>query len=193
MIDVYEKEISTLEAERRLVAEELARANRNNEPPPPTLDLDRVSTYLADLRAVLNQEIPAAADALRLLTGPISVTEEPYTTGKKGAHWILTFTPSAMPLLRDVAMRLSYPDSRTLEFLTSGKWITLEPVEIRLDSSGWRTRRMPPEFYDRLNEVIANNPTANPAELARKAGCSRSAVSRHLKRREEERGVRPDV
>lgn len=123
IVEVYEQEISKLKAELRQVAADLAAMSRSNTPPPPPLDPKRVETYLTDLRAVLSRETPAAAAAIRSLTGPIQVTQAPHAHTKHGARWILKFTPSALPLLRELAVRHDYPDSRTLELLCAGNWI----------------------------------------------------------------------
>lgn len=189
LIEAYEKEISKLQTELKEVSISLAHATRANEPPPPPIDMARVDTYFKDLRAVLNQEIPAAAHALRKVTGPIVATQTPYSD-KPGAQWTLTFTPSIWPLLHEVALRLDYPDSSTMEFLCRGNWITSEAIRLPLNSEGWRRRRMSTEFYETLDDLLRHNPTMSQAEIARKAGCSQAAVSRHKSRLLEEGGVR---
>ncbi len=78
LVTEYEAAIEKLQQEFKLAAEALHLAQRANEPPPAELDLERVKGYLSDLRALLNQEIPAAAVAIRALTGPISITQKPY-------------------------------------------------------------------------------------------------------------------
>ncbi|HMP08172.1 MAG TPA: hypothetical protein PJ982_17625, partial [Lacipirellulaceae bacterium] len=75
----------------------------------PPLDLARVQVYLQDLRGLLNQQTPAAAEALRALVGPIVITDQPYADGRRGAHWFATFQPDFLTLLGKEAQRRQYP------------------------------------------------------------------------------------
>ncbi|MCA9248071.1 MAG: helix-turn-helix domain-containing protein, partial [Planctomycetales bacterium] len=129
----YEKRIATTQKELNDVLSELREAESQNVAPPPRLDLDRVQLYVADLRELLNQETPAAAEALRALTGIIRVRQEKHPDGKRGAKWIARFSPNLLELLRKVGRQKDYPDSLTLEFLSRGNWITLESDEVLLD------------------------------------------------------------
>ncbi|WP_437192503.1 helix-turn-helix domain-containing protein [Planctomicrobium sp. SH527] len=69
-----------------------------------------------------------AAAAIRQLTGPISITQEPIPGKKHGARWIATFSPNLLALLHQIAKDKDYPDSMTLEFLSHGIWTT--PMEV---------------------------------------------------------------
>jgi DNA invertase Pin-like site-specific DNA recombinase len=111
----YDKRIKELQKDLRPLNEQIREANRQNrrrvvEP----LDLDRAKAYLADLRGLLNQEIPAAAEAIRTLTGPIKVRQKPIPGRKRGARWIATFSPDLVRLLRHLARDKEYPESVVL-------------------------------------------------------------------------------
>lgn len=191
LIEVYESEIADLHAQLRVVNSELAIANRENAPVPPPLDLGRVETYLNDLRAVLNQEIPAAAEAIRALTGPIEITQEPYENKKRGARWIARFTPNVMRLLGQEAVRLDYPDSRTMEFLTSGKWIALEEMVVVLDLVPWlRPDRKLPN-YEAIRRMLWEHPSLTNTEVALEFGCSITTVLRERRRMTEQKQIKP--
>jgi hypothetical protein len=75
--------------------------------------LDRGKRYLPDLRELLNQDIPAAAEAIRTMTGPITVRQEK-VPGKTGARWIATFQPDVLALLRQVARDKGRVEARGL-------------------------------------------------------------------------------
>jgi hypothetical protein len=92
-----------------------------------------VKALLADLRGLLNQETHAAAEAIRALTGPITIRQEAVSGKKRGAKWIATFTPDLLGWLRREAKAKDYPDSVTLEYLGKRIWITPETVEVVLD------------------------------------------------------------
>lgn len=70
---------------------------------------------IGDLRGLLNQEIPAAAEAIRALTGPITIRQEKIAGRKVGARWIATFSPTLVSWLRQRAKAKQCPDSVTLD------------------------------------------------------------------------------
>jgi hypothetical protein len=57
-----------------------------------------VQKYVADLRSLLNQSIPASADAIRAMTGKIRIRLDD-VPGKQKPQWIATFSPDFMRLL----------------------------------------------------------------------------------------------
>lgn len=124
----YERRIVQLQKEIKILRKELQNSEKSNTPVPRRLSKKCVKTYLADLRDVLNQEIPQAADAIRKLTGPISITQETIPGKKFGARWIATFSPNLLALLRQIAGEKDYPDSITLEYLRNGNWTI--PIEV---------------------------------------------------------------
>jgi len=126
--DGYERNILKLQKEVTSLRKQLHDAEQTNSPVPPRLTKKRVETYLAALREVLNQEIPMAAEAIRQLTGPISIRQEPIPGKKRGARWIATFSPNLLALLHQIAKDKDYPDSLTLEYLSHGIWTM--PVEV---------------------------------------------------------------
>lgn len=128
LCSAYEQQIAQLKREVKKLNGELQDHNVNNAAPPKPLKLKDVRRYVSDLRSVLNQEIPAAADAIRTLTGPIKIRQEPIPGRKVGARWIATFSPDLTKLLAKIARQGDYPDSITLEFLSWRNWIV--PNEI---------------------------------------------------------------
>jgi len=112
----YHRRVTALQKEVNEMTCQLAEIRRQNAAPPPPLDLGRVKEYLADARSILNQEIPAAAEALRALTGPITISQQSIPGRKTGARWIATFQPDVVKFLRHLTRDRNYPDCITLEF-----------------------------------------------------------------------------
>jgi len=131
--DGYERNILKLQKEVTSLRKQLHDAEQTNSPVPPRLTKKRVETYLAALREVLNQEIPMAAEAIRQLTGPISIRQEPIPGKKRGARWIATFSPNLLTLLHQIAKDKDYPDSLTLEYLSHGIWTTPQEVSVSIE------------------------------------------------------------
>ncbi|MFZ1007372.1 MAG: recombinase family protein, partial [Candidatus Sulfotelmatobacter sp.] len=104
----------------------------NGRPIKP-IDEAMLLGYLDDIRALLNQEVPAAADALRNLTGPISITQQPHPAGGRRAIWMATFTPKLAEMLTRIAKDKDCPDSMCLELLCQRIWTISEPVELLID------------------------------------------------------------
>ncbi len=133
LVQAYEKRISELQKEVNQVKEQLRAAEVHNEPPPVPLELAAVKALLPDLRGLLNQEIPAAAEAIRALTGPITIRQEEIPGKKRGAKWIATFSPDLPRFLRRAAKEKDCPESITLEYLNRGTWITPQEVSVTLE------------------------------------------------------------
>lgn len=129
----YEQRISTHQKHIATLHQQVRDLEVSNRQPPSPLDLDRVQVYLADFAALLNQEVPAAAEALRELTGPIVIREEKLPGRKRGARLIATFQPDAVRFLRYLARNQNYPDCVTLEFLCHANWIMSESVEVPVE------------------------------------------------------------
>jgi hypothetical protein len=111
----YDKRIRGLNKDLQPLEDQIREAERQNRKKKlKSLDLDRAKAYLADLRGLLNADIPVAAEAIRTLTGPIKIRQEPYPDGKPGARWIATFSPDLTRLLRRVAQDKDYPGSDVL-------------------------------------------------------------------------------
>jgi DNA invertase Pin-like site-specific DNA recombinase len=151
VIAVYEQRITTRRKNLERLRREIQDAESQNATPPELLDLDRVKTYVADLRGLLTQNIPASAEAIRVLTGKILIRQEPIPGRKNGAKWIATFSPDLLQILARVAKDNRYPDSITLEYLSTRNWITPSPVEVPLEHVP-QYERLGPTFkalYDR--------------------------------------------
>ncbi len=133
LVQAYERRITELQKEVNHQKVQLRTADAENMPPPAPLDLTTMKTLLADLRGLLNQEIPAAAEAIRALTGPITIRQEAIPGKKRGARWIATFSPDFLGWLRRGGQAKDCPDSITLEYLAARIWINAETVEIPID------------------------------------------------------------
>ena len=113
LCDGYHARIKELQKEVNELKAAIREAEAHNQEPPAPLDVERAKVYLADLRGLLNQEIPMAAEAIRTLTGPIKIRQEKIP-GKRGARWIATFSPDLIALLRKLAKDKGYPDAASL-------------------------------------------------------------------------------
>jgi DNA invertase Pin-like site-specific DNA recombinase len=133
LVEAYEKRIAELQKEVNDFKCRLREAEANNTPPPASLDLAAVKSWLSDLRGLLNQEIPAAAEVLRNLTGKITVTQKKETGKTRGATWVASFSPDFLGFLKRFAGDKAYPETVTLEYLSTRIWITREKVETRVD------------------------------------------------------------
>jgi hypothetical protein len=145
LAQAYEKRIADLQKGVNHLRDQLRAADAQNTPAPKPLDLAAVKALLPDLRAVLNQEIPAAAEAIRALTGQITVRQELIPGKTRGARWIATFSPDLLGWLRRAASDRDYPDSITLKYLCERNWITPEMVEVQLEHT---------PKYERLAQTI---------------------------------------
>ncbi len=143
----YERRIIQQQKEVDELRKQLREAEQTNAPVPPKLSKKTLRIYLPALRAILNQEIPVAAEAIRRLTGPISIRQEAIPGKKRGARWIATFSPDLLALLRHVTHEKDCPDSVTLEFLSHGIWTI--PVEMSaVIEEVPKYERLAPEFKE---------------------------------------------
>ena len=126
----YDARIAQRQRELDQVHVALRKAEAESAETPPPLDLARVKTYVADLRGLLNADVPAAAESLRTLTGRIVVQQVNDPSRKTGAPWTATFTPHVVGLLRKLTKQKDYPDSVTLEYLSTRNWTTPKPATI---------------------------------------------------------------
>jgi DNA invertase Pin-like site-specific DNA recombinase len=152
LAQAYEKDISERQKEVNQLRVQLRELEVNNKPVPAPLDLAAVKAMLSDMPGLLNQEIPAAAAAIRALTGPITITQVK-VPGKRGATWIATFSPDLLGWLRQRAKEKNCPDSVTLEYLCTRIWITREAVTVPIEVT--------PKYVEMSSKV---------AELAAKGG-----------------------
>ena len=174
LCEAYDKEIAKFQRSLNEVRGELAAANRHNAPVPKPLDVSLIEAYLDDMFAVLNQEVSAAAEAIRALTGPIMVRQEEIPGRKRGAKWIAGFCPDFMRLLALVARGpLSYPDARTLEFLCAGKWITPVDVEVPIQKIA-KYEEMAPGIKKMRDKGVTTEKIARKYRLSRQRVTPRS-------------------
>jgi hypothetical protein len=169
LIQAYEKRISQQQKELHTLKLELRRLDSQNTRPPKPLTASTVKGLIADLRGLLNQEIPAAAEAIRALSGPITIRQEKIAGRKVGAKWIATFSPTLLSWLRQRAKEKECPDSITLEFLSSRIWITPETLEIPIDQV--------PKYERIADEVTKLADKGNSIEtISRLTGASWSGI-----------------
>jgi hypothetical protein len=124
--------INELQASLDRINAELASIARREAQPPPPLDRERIRGYLADIRSLLNGSTAAAADAIREITGPIRVRQEPIPGRVRGARWVAKFSPQFLQFLAKYATERDYPDSCTLEYLSTRIWTIPESQTVQI-------------------------------------------------------------
>ena len=136
----YHVRIKELQKEVNELKTTIREAEVHNQEPPAPLDVERANVYLADLRGLLTQEIPMAAEAIRTLTGPINIRQEKIP-GKRGARWIATFSPDVGALLKKLAQKNGYPDAESLVAIPADP----QPVEVLIEKIP-KYESLAPEF-----------------------------------------------
>ena len=114
LCDVYDQRIKELQKQLQPLQTKIREAehqNRRKELVP--LNSDQCKYYLTRLQEVLSEEIPMAAEAIRTLTGPITIEQETIP-GKKRGRWVAKFTPDLTRLLRKISSQEVF-DSILLE------------------------------------------------------------------------------
>ena len=91
------------------------------------IEIEEAKTYLSDLRQLLDQDIPIAAEAIRALTGPIRVRQE-QLPGRKRSRWVASFQPNLPELLRRVS-----PPGTKIDDATSTAVSESNTVEVVID------------------------------------------------------------
>jgi DNA invertase Pin-like site-specific DNA recombinase len=129
----YDAQVKSLVRELQPVSDKIREAEKSNAPPPAPLDFARVKALLKNSRDILNQSIPAAAEAIRRLTGPIKITQESVPGRTRGARWIATFAPEFVQFLAKTAVDTDSPDRLALEFLKGRIWINPEPMRATIE------------------------------------------------------------
>jgi DNA invertase Pin-like site-specific DNA recombinase len=138
----YDKRIKALQKDLDEQQAALRSAEPQNGKKVKALDPKRAEVFLASMRALLNQEVPMAAEAIRTLTGPIKIRQEPIPGRKTGARWIATFSPDFTRLLQYLAK-----DNPALSglVLTDGK--EPQPIEVVIDKVP-KYERLAPKFKE---------------------------------------------
>lgn len=144
---VYEAEIGKRQRKIDALKAELRDAESQNAPPPAPLTPTHIPRYLEDLQSLLNQEIPAAAEAIRNLTGMIKIHDEAIPERKQGARWIATFSPNLLRILAQLGRDRDYPDSITLELLCTRNWIIPAEVTVVLEKT-FKYEVLAPKFLE---------------------------------------------
>ena len=127
----YETRIADYMQQQRRLAAQITELERENEPVPAVLDEEAVLGHLADLRSLLQQDIPEAAERLRDLFGSISITHK-RVSGRPGAIWTATFSPQLAEVIGEIASEKSCPSALPLEYLSRRKWTHLTGVRVEL-------------------------------------------------------------
>ncbi|MEX0885260.1 MAG: recombinase family protein [Phycisphaeraceae bacterium] len=110
-----------LEAEIRDLRRQRQELEATNAEVPPPLTRDDVLELLKDVRGLLEQEIPAAARAIREITGPIAI-KQVEMDGYDRPQWTASVRGDVLPLLRQAAGRKNCPSSLSWEFLYQREW-----------------------------------------------------------------------
>jgi DNA invertase Pin-like site-specific DNA recombinase len=134
LIQAYERQISEQQTVLNQLKAQLRAVEVRESPLPPPLNLESVTSLLTDLRGILHQEVPIAAEMIRALTGPITIRQEPDPTQKSGARWMATFSPDLLGWLRRRAKEVNCPDSITLDHQCARNWIKPERIEVPIYS-----------------------------------------------------------
>lgn len=95
----HSRKISQMERELKELDQRIQDAQTKSYQPLKMLAEADVQKLITEIREVLNSDIPVAAAAIRELTGPISIRQEAYPDGKRGAKWFATFTPNFLGVL----------------------------------------------------------------------------------------------
>jgi DNA invertase Pin-like site-specific DNA recombinase len=103
-----------------------------NQPPPQSLTMSQVETYLEDLRGLMKQDMAVLAPLLRELTGPI-IAEQVHAPGKKKPIWVARFTVNAVPILAKLSASRGCPTTDTWEYLKTRGWTVPEAIEVRVE------------------------------------------------------------
>lgn len=96
----YDRRIKELQKELNDRQAALRKAADRTRRPPVLLTKERAVAYLDDLRGTMAQEIPVAARAIRNVTGPIRIRQEPVPNREGEFRWIATFRPDLASALR---------------------------------------------------------------------------------------------
>ena len=140
-IKELQKQLQPLQAKIR----EAERQNRRKDVVP--LGREQCRDYLSRLQDVLSEEVPMAAEAIRTLTGPITIQQEPIP-GKKRPRWVARFTPDLMRLLSKISNQevfdsillekgeQSLSNEVTVPLETIPKYEQLAPEFLRLAEKG---------------------------------------------------------
>lgn len=88
-------QIATRETEYNQQLATIRAAGPTHRLPDEPLDEVKLTAYMAELRELLASKTPEAAEVLRDLTGPISITQK-RPSGQKKMQWLATFTPSLL-------------------------------------------------------------------------------------------------
>lgn len=147
---VYDQRIKELQKQLQPLQTKIREAERQNRRKDVVpLDREQCKSYLTRLQEVLSEEIPMAAEAIRTLTGPITIQQEPIP-GKKRLRWVARFTPDLMRLLRKISNQEVF-DSILLE---KGDQSLNVEVTVPLEKIP-KYERLAPEFL-RLSEKGAS-------------------------------------
>lgn len=123
----YDKRIKTLQKELNEEQAAIRSAEQQTVTKVKPLDRKHAKVFLASMRALLNQEVSMAAEAIRKLTGPIMIRQEKIP-GRPGARWIATFSPDFTRLLQHLAK-----DNPKLSGMGLNTGEEPKPIEVVID------------------------------------------------------------
>jgi site-specific DNA recombinase len=126
----YHKRVKELRTQADQKSKELRRLTPTNGRTIKPLDEATVLLYLKDMRELLNQDIPVAAEALRTLTGPIKITQQETPERKHSAAWVASFTPRLFDFLQQVVKEKNASNTMSFEPIKGRLAATSEIVHI---------------------------------------------------------------
>jgi len=137
----YHKRVKQLQKELNELNSKISEAEAGQRKQPTPLPLDRAKQYVAEFHKTMNEAIPVAAEAIRTLTGPISIRQEPIPF-KNGFRWIATFGPDLVRVLRSVAKANS-----DLPNLVIGDGMVAPKIEVPIEKVP-RYEKLAPKFKE---------------------------------------------
>jgi hypothetical protein len=92
------EELKAVQKRLNEASQQLRAAQAKRRETPAKLNLGQVLSHVARLRDTLTDDVPAAAESVRLLTGPIRVSQRK-VPGRRGAAWVARLRPKLAELL----------------------------------------------------------------------------------------------
>lgn len=136
----YDKRIKALQKDLDAQQDAIRAAEQQKAKKVKPLDLQHGKILLASMRALLNQEVSMAAEAIRALTGPIMIRQESIPAREKGARWIATFSPDFTRVLQYLAK-----DNPELSAMVLNDGEGPKPIEVVIDKVP-KYEQLAPEF-----------------------------------------------
>ena len=138
----YDQRIKELQTKLNGFQASIRDAEAQNRKRLKPAQVEDLKTYLANLRELFNEEVPVAAEAIRALTGPIKIRQEPVPGMKKGTRWIAKFSPDFVRVLRHLAK-----DALDSSILEIDNFMEAEVIEVPIERTP-KYEMLAPEFKE---------------------------------------------